>query len=71
MDGCFWHGCPEHGTKPTSNAAWWSTKIATNQARDADTTACLTDGGWLVVRFWEHEPPQDVADRIEVVIANR
>lgn len=71
LDGCFWHGCPEHGTRPTANAAWWSAKIATNQARDADTAACLVDGGWLVLRFWEHEAPQDIADRLEDVLRQR
>ena len=71
LDGCFWHGCPEHGTKPTSNAAWWSAKITTNQARDADTTACLIDDGWLVLRFWEHEPPENVADHLVDLLRQR
>jgi DNA mismatch endonuclease (patch repair protein) len=71
LDGCFWHGCPEHGTKPTSNAAWWSAKITTNQARDADTTTCLIDDGWLVLRFWEHEPPQNVADHLVDLLRQR
>lgn len=71
LDGCFWHGCPEHGTRPTANAAWWSAKIATNQARDADTTTHLVDDGWLVLRFWEHEKPEDVADSLEEVLRRR
>lgn len=71
LDGCFWHGCPDHGTRPTANATWWSAKIATNKARDADTTACLVDNGWLVLRFWEHEAPQDVASCLQQVLLQR
>ena len=22
VDGCFWHGCPKHGTQPKGNAAF-------------------------------------------------
>ncbi len=32
IDGCFWHGCPEHGTRPRSNADWWQAKLAANAA---------------------------------------
>lgn len=64
IDGCFWHGCPLHATSPRANAAWWAEKIGTNQARDADVTAQLEDMGWTVMRFWEHESPEDVVARI-------
>jgi DNA mismatch endonuclease (patch repair protein) len=56
VDGCFWHGCPIHGTRPKSNAAFWREKIAVNVARDEDTNHRLEELGWLVVRIWEHEP---------------
>lgn len=23
VDGCFWHGCPEHATWPKRNAEFW------------------------------------------------
>lgn len=59
LDGCFWHGCPEHGTAPRANAAWWSEKIKTNRRRDADTTAHLERLGWSVIRVWEHVPVGD------------
>jgi DNA mismatch endonuclease, patch repair protein len=55
VDGCFWHGCPQHGTWPRANAAWWRAKIEGNAARDRDTDARLTAAGWAVLRFWEHE----------------
>ncbi len=60
IDGCFWHGCPEHHQAPKSNAAFWSDKIATNRARDSQTTEFLSRRGWLVLRFWEHEIRADV-----------
>lgn len=66
IDGCFWHGCLEHGTRPTSNAEWWSAKLAANSARDADTAAHLEALGWLVLRMWEHEPASSVAAAIGV-----
>lgn len=64
VDGCFWHGCPTHGTAPTSNSQWWADKISTNQMRDADTTSHLEDTGWHVLRFWEHEEPGSVVDAV-------
>ena len=64
VDGCFWHGCPEHGTQPKSNAIWWAEKIAANIQRDRDTDRRLTEAGWQVVRVWEHEPAAQAAQRI-------
>ncbi len=64
IDGCFWHGCPVHGTSPKANAAWWASKISTNRARDAAVTAQLEGMGWIVMRFWEHEAPLDVSNQI-------
>jgi DNA mismatch endonuclease (patch repair protein) len=57
VDGCFWHGCPTHGTWPKANAAWWRTKIEANRRRDVAVTAELISLGWAVVRVWEHEDP--------------
>jgi DNA mismatch endonuclease (patch repair protein) len=64
VDGCFWHGCPEHGTMPKNNRAWWEEKLAGNQRRDRDTDIRLQEAGWTVVRAWEHEDPEDVAQRV-------
>lgn len=55
VDGCFWHGCPEHGTRPQANADYWGHKLNRNATRDAETTRALEDGGWHVLRLWEHE----------------
>jgi DNA mismatch endonuclease, patch repair protein len=61
IDGCFWHGCPDHGTTPRTNSRFWSEKIERNRARDADTTELLSAAGWTVMRFWEHDEPSVVA----------
>jgi DNA mismatch endonuclease, patch repair protein len=55
VDGCFWHGCPLHGTKPRNNAAFWRKKLAGNKARDRLVTRTLRKSGWRVLRLWEHE----------------
>jgi len=55
VDGCFWHGCPRHGVKPKTNAAFWRRKIEGNRARDRLVTRTLRRNGWRVLRIWEHE----------------
>ncbi|CAM3587928.1 very short patch repair endonuclease [Nocardioides zeicaulis] len=65
VDGCFWHGCPEHHVRPRTNSDWWRWKIERNQARDADTDRELTEAGWEVVRVWEHVSPPNAADLVE------
>jgi DNA mismatch endonuclease (patch repair protein) len=55
VDGCFWHGCPKHATKPANNRAFWQRKLAGNKARDRLVTRTLRAQGWRVVRIWEHE----------------
>lgn len=64
VDGCYWHGCPEHGTRPATNREWWDWKIQRNRDRDADTNSLLAEHGWDVVRVWEHENPAKAAERI-------
>lgn len=71
VDGCFWHGCPEHGTRPRTNSEWWTTKLTANQTRDRDTDRLLIDLGWYVIRVWEHESPQVAADRIAREVHDR
>ena len=71
IDGCFWHGCPEHATHPRSNGEFWRAKVEANQARDRDTDRRLQDAGWLLVRVWEHEDPEVAADRIEPLLIER
>ena len=55
VDGCFWHGCPEHFRRPQTRQKFWDAKIARNQARDAEATKALRKTGWRVLRLWEHD----------------
>ncbi|MCA9562995.1 MAG: very short patch repair endonuclease [Myxococcales bacterium] len=71
IDGCFWHGCPEHGTWPKQNGDWWRRKIEANQHRDWRVTEQLRDSGWLVLRFWEHQPADAIADEIADSVRKR
>lgn len=72
IDGCFWHGCPDHGSRATTaNPGYWNDKISRNRARDADTDAVLAAAGWSVVRAWEHEDPAAVADTIFAEVSAR
>lgn len=64
-DGCLWHGYLDHATLPISIRVFWAEKIAIDRQRFADTNRLLSDAGWLVLRFWEHEPPEGAADRAE------
>jgi len=68
VDGCFWHSCPQHSTIPKSNSEWWSQKLAVNRARDVRQSESLEGEGWRVLRVWEHEDPNDVADSIERIL---
>lgn len=69
VDGCFWHGCPEHATWPKQNSDFWRQKIETNRTRDADTNERLRNIGWTVLRFWEHVPPTEAADSVVQTVA--
>lgn len=60
VDGCFWHGCPRHYTKPAENSAFWSAKLEKNRARDARNNKILEAKAWKVLRFWECEVEQDL-----------
>lgn len=69
IDGCFWHGCPAHGRRAFQHSAdYWPGKIATNMARDEDTNSRLQSAGWMVLRFWEHESAEAVAQEIMRVV---
>ena len=71
VDGCYWHGCPDHGTSPRSNAAYWEAKLSRNRDRDRETDALLTSAGWVVVRHWEHTEPAVVAVEVATTVSMR
>jgi DNA mismatch endonuclease (patch repair protein) len=64
VDGCFWAACPEHGSIPRSNVGYWVPKLARNLDRDPRVDQALRAHGWIFVRVWEHEPPEDASIRI-------
>lgn len=70
IDGCFWHGCPNHATFPKTNQNYWLPKLAENRERDRRQTARLRAAGWTVFRVWEHlclPPATQVVQRIAQV----
>lgn len=71
VDGCFWHGCPQHHTFAKANAEYWADKVAKNRNRDIETTDLLKSAGWMVIRVWEHEPVAQAADNIEEMVKAR
>jgi DNA mismatch endonuclease (patch repair protein) len=71
LDGCFWHGCPQHHTVASANAKFWADKVAGNWARDHDTDERLAEAGWVSVRIWEHEDPVAAADRVREIVQAR
>lgn len=71
VDGCFWHGCPEHCVIPKSNRDWWLWKFDSNARRDADTDQRLADLDWSVVRIWEHVGSDEAADAVVEAISRR
>ena len=71
VDGCFWHGCPIHGTQAKANVEFWRVKIKQNQERDADTNRRLVEAGWKVIRVWEHEDPEEISEEIYNIVRKR
>jgi DNA mismatch endonuclease, patch repair protein len=68
IDGCYWHRCPHHGTTPTHNGSYWQSKLDSNVERDRRVDAALSGAGWTVLRHWEHEAPEEVADAVGSVV---
>lgn len=70
VDGCFWHGCPQHHTVAKRNADFWAAKVTGNRARDERVNSTLDDAGWTVLRFWEHEESEAVARAIQDAVSS-
>lgn len=61
IDGCFWHGCPKHGVRPSTNQKFWVDKIEANRKRDKIASRELRKLGWKVIRIWEHDVKRNVS----------
>ena len=68
VDGCFWHGCPDHHTVSKTNPEYWSEKVRLNKQRDQETTLLMREAGWMVLRFWEHVSAEEASDEVERVV---
>lgn len=68
VDGCFWHRCPVHGTSPKANASYWKPKLDANVARDRRNDAALASAGWTVLRFWAHQPVDEIVKTVIAVV---
>lgn len=68
LDGCFWHGYPEHHRPAQKNSGFWVSKIEGNKTRDADTDSRLREAGWRAIRIWEHEDPIAAARMIQATL---
>lgn len=71
VDGCFWHCCPEHGSRPATNQDYWEPKLDKNVARDQRVNAGLKRAGWTVLRFWEHVPVERAVMSIGAAVLER
>jgi DNA mismatch endonuclease (patch repair protein) len=68
VDGCYWHGCPDHFTVPATNSEYWRAKVSRNRERDLDTDQRLCEAGWTPVRVWEHEPLESAVEFVVSVL---
>jgi DNA mismatch endonuclease, patch repair protein len=68
VDGCYWHGCPDHYRPSKRNMEFWSDKINANRQRDVEVNLLLEQAGWRVVRIWEHEDPGVAARKIAELV---
>jgi DNA mismatch endonuclease (patch repair protein) len=71
VDGCFWHGCPDHGMMPKANREWWRVKLEANRIRDERKDRALVEAGWFPRHVWEHEDPSAAATAIAEVVTAR
>jgi DNA (cytosine-5)-methyltransferase 1 len=65
VDGCFWHACPHHGTRPRSNSEFWDEKLRRNADRDQENTRALQERGWTVIRFWGHQGAVEMVETLK------
>ena len=71
VDGCFWHSCPTHGNSPRVNTGYWLPKLRAVIERDRRANSLLKKAGCKVMRFWEHLPVENVAERVASALRRR
>lgn len=71
VDGCFWHGCPEHRPISIHRSAFWRSKVERTIERDRQQEAALMRRGWQVVRVWEHDESRSASERIQLIVRSR
>lgn len=71
VDGCFWHACPDHGSKPRNNEWYWGPKLLRNVERDRANDAALTLVSWSVIRLWEHVPLDEAITTVRTALEPR
>jgi len=71
VDGGFWHGYnwAEKMNSIKSNRNFWIPKIERNMQRDHMNNQLLSQDGWYVMRFWEHEINKDFHGCVNRVIS--
>ena|ERR1035437_10943544 len=67
VDGCFWHKCPDHFVQPENNRSFWLEKILSNVKRDTKVNRILSDQGWTVLRFWEHDIKKNISEVVKII----
>ena len=72
IDGEFWHGYnwAIKKSKLKTNRAFWIPKIERNMERDAENNRILSEFGFSVIRFWEHEIKKDLDGCIQKILHN-
>lgn len=71
VDGCFWHGCPDHQQIPKRNREYWVPKLLGNVERDRRVDAALSNAGWAVLRIWEHVQVDQAVELVESALEER
>ncbi len=67
VDGDFWHGWRFPIWRHKLSLPWRQ-KIDTNRFRDRKNHRALRNGGWKVVRLWEHQIETDILNCVRRVI---
>ena len=67
VDGCWWHGCPEHYVAPVGNAEFWRRRLERNTARDERDSERLRAANWRVLRFWGCEVRRELTRIVDVI----